>query len=268
MSETIKREIIDGVAVIKLNRPSAYNAINMELAMDLAENMIDISNDTEINGVIITGEGKAFCAGGDLRWIHKQRDDYYLTFSRIVAQFHRTILEIHRMEKPVCAAVNGLAAGGGFSLALACDFRVMESNAQFVLAYTSRGLSIDGGGTYSLTRIVGIAKAMEIIAFDEPIGADKAKEFGLVTEVVSDGKAVENSLQLIKMICSKVSLQSYGLCKRLIYDSFENPFEVQLEKERDFISWAASQPDGREGILSFLEKRRPSYKNRLLPKSL
>jgi len=260
MSKTIKREIIDDIALIRLNRPSVYNAINMDLAIDLTENLIDISNNSDISGVIITGEGKAFCSGGDLRWISEQGNDYFATFYKVVAQFNRAILEIHRMEKPVFAAVNGLAAGGGFSLALACDFRVMESNAQFILAYTSRGLSIDGGGTYSLPRIIGIAKALEIIAFDEPIGPKDAIRLGLVTEVVSEGNAIHRSLELIHKINEKVPSYSYGLCKRLMYKSFEIPLEFQLEEERYSISWAASQPKGKEGIMAFLEKRQPVYK--------
>jgi len=261
MSKAIKREVVDNVVIIRLNRPSAYNAINMDLAMELSESLIDISGDPDISGVIITGEGKAFCAGGDLRWISEQGNDYYSTFHKIVAQFHKAILEIYRMRKPVFAAINGLAAGGGFSLALACDFRIMESGAYLVLAYTSRGLSIDGGGTYSLPRIVGTAKALEIIAFDEPIDSKTALGLGLVTEVVPEGDSVKRSLELIHKMSKKVPYHSYGLCKRLIYDSFNTPLEVQLEKEREAISWAANQPNGKEGIISFLEKREPIYKN-------
>lgn len=259
MAETVKKEMMEDVAIIKLNRPSAYNAINMDLAVELTESLFDVSADNRVSGVIITGQGKVFCAGGDLKWIDEQGDNYYCIFQKIVAQFHRAILEIHKMRKPVFAAINGLAAGGGFSLALACDFRVMESEAQFILAYPSRGLSIDGGGTYTLPRIVGIAKALEITAFDEPIDSKTALRFGLVTEVVEEGVAVRRSLELIHKIIKKSPSYSYGLNKRLIYDSFNNPLELQLEKETEAISWAADQPNGREGIASFLEKREPRY---------
>ncbi len=260
MSKSVKKEIINDVAIIRLNRAHAYNAINMDLAMELTEALIEISDNADISGLIITGEGKVFCAGGDLRWISEQGDDYYSTFYRIVAQFHRAVLEICRMGKPVFAAINGLAAGGGLSLALACDFRVMDAGAQLILAYTSRGLSIDGGGTYTLPRIVGIAKALEIIAFDKPIDSKTALKLGLITEVVPEGNAVKRSLELIQEITKKVPLHSYSLCKRLIHASFDNPLEVQLEKERGAISWAAKQPNGKEGIISFLEKRKPTYK--------
>lgn len=260
MDQVIKKEILDHIVIVRLNRPSSYNAINMELAIELANTMTELSYNPDVYGVIITGEGDSFCAGGDLKWISKQGGDYYSTFYKIVSQFHKAILEIQYMEKPVFAAINGLAAGGGLSLALACDFRIMESHAQFILAYTSRGLSIDGGGTYTLPRIVGIAKALEIIAFDNPIGAQDALKLGLITEVVEKGKAIERSLELIHQINRKVPPTSYGICKRLIYESFDNPLEVQLEKERRAIAWAANQPYGKEGITSFLEKREPVYK--------
>ena len=260
MYQSIKKEFVDNVIVIKLNRPSLYNAINMEMATELSNIITEVSNDSNIDGVIITGEGNAFCAGGDLKWISEQGNDYYSTFYKIVSQFHKAILEIHYMEKPVFAAINGMAAGGGFSLALACDFRIMEYHAQLILGYTSRGLSIDGGGTYSLPRIVGIAKALEIIAFDNPIDAQDALKLGLITEIVGKGESVKRSLELINQINKKVPPTSYSISKRLIYESFDNPLEVQLEKERRALAWVADQSYGREGIASFLEKREPVYK--------
>ncbi|RLB09737.1 MAG: enoyl-CoA hydratase/isomerase family protein [Deltaproteobacteria bacterium] len=258
---TIKKEVLDKIAIIYLNRPSVYNAINMDLAKELTDSLIQISKEKDIWGVIITGKGEAFCSGGDLKWISKQGKDYYKTFYTIVGQFHRAITEIKNMKKPVVAAINGMAAGGGFSLALACDFRIMESHAQLILAYTSRGLTIDGGGTYFLPRIVGIAKALEIIAFDRPISAQEALNIGLVTEVVQKGDSVKRAIDFIKDIIKKVPLHSYGICKNLIHESFRNPLELQMEKEREAIAFASQQPDGKEGILSFIEKRAPVYKN-------
>ena len=255
MEEYVKKEVLDNIAIIKLNRPEVYNSINLGLAEQLKNTLVQLSTDNNTTGVIITGSGKVFCAGGDLKWIAQQGKDYSSTFYKIVSKFNEVIIEIRNMKKPVFAAINGIAAGGGFSLALACDFRIMETQAQFILAYTSRGLSIDGGGTYTLPRIVGIAKALEIIAFDKPISSDEALRLGLVTEVVKEGYSVERSVQLIKQITSKVPLHSYWICKKLIYESFYNPLELQLEKERESICWASRQPDGIKGILSFIEKR-------------
>ena len=143
-------------------------------------------------------------------------------------------------------------------MALACDFRVIEASAVLRQAYTSNGLSIDGGGTFTLPRLVGLARAMEIVAFDRPIAAKQALSWGLVTEVVEDGHSLKRAIELVKEMKS-VSLSSFAASKRLINDSFNTSFETQLEKEREALSWCADHPDGREGIAAFLEKRRPVY---------
>ena len=162
------------------------------------------------------------------------------------------------MPKPVVAAINGLAAGGGLSLALSCDFRIMEISAILRQAYTSNGLSIDGGGTHTLPRLIGMAKALEIAAFDLPIDAEKAMSWGLVTEVVDDGNALNRAIEMIKEL-QKRSLSSFAASKKLLTDSFNTPFEAQLENERNLLSWAADQPGGREGIKAFIEKRKPVF---------
>jgi 2-(1,2-epoxy-1,2-dihydrophenyl)acetyl-CoA isomerase len=181
-------------------------------------------------------------------------------FHELAARYHQAILEIRRMPKPVVAAINGLAAGGGFSIALACDFRIMEASAILRQAYTSNGLSIDGGGTYTLPRLIGMAKALEIAAFDTPINAEKALSWGLVTEVVDDGDGVKKAVELVQEIQNR-SLSSFAASKKLMTDSFHTPFETRLENERNLLSWAADQPDGREGIRAFLEKRKPAFGN-------
>lgn len=258
MDEPLKVECTEGVARIKMNRPNAYNAFGLEMIQLLAERLIEISQDPQVVGLVLTGEGKAFSAGGDLRWVSQYRKDYGEAFYALAATYHQAILEIRRMPKPAIAAVNGLAAGGGFSLALACDFRVMEASAVLRQAYTSNGLSIDGGGTFTLPRLVGLARAMEIAAFDRPIHADQALSWGIVTEVVEDGRAVERAIALIQQI-NQGALSSFAASKRLMTDSFNTPFERQLEKERERLAWCASHPNGREGISAFLEKRRPRF---------
>jgi 2-(1,2-epoxy-1,2-dihydrophenyl)acetyl-CoA isomerase len=154
--------------------------------------------------------------------------------------------------------VNGLAAGGGFSMALACDFRVMARSAILRQAYTSNGLSVDGGGTYTLPRLVGLAKAMEILVFDRPIAAEQALAWGLVTELVEDGQALKRAMAMIQEI-AKLPLSSFLASKKLLTDSFHTPFEHQIEKEREFLAWCANHPNGQEGINAFLEKRSPVY---------
>src|SRR5215510_8294625 len=159
---------------IVLNRPEAYNALNLDVMVALSEALASAATDDSIKGVMITGKGKAFCAGGDLKWISQQAADHGLTLHMLAPQFHLSVMEIRRMKKPVVAAINGIAAGGGFSLALACDLRVMAESTVLRQAYTSSGLSIDGGGTFALPRLVGLARALEIAAFDLPISSAQA----------------------------------------------------------------------------------------------
>jgi 2-(1,2-epoxy-1,2-dihydrophenyl)acetyl-CoA isomerase len=167
-------------------------------------------------------------------------------------------MEIRRMEKPVVAAINGIAAGGGFSLALACDFRVMAESAVLRQAYTSSGLSIDGGGSFALPRLVGLARAMEIMAFDRPISSAQAIEWGLVTKVVPDKDFVSAGLAMLSDL-TKTALHSFAWSKRLMTDSFDNTLETQLELERQGISTCGAHADGQEGIRAFVEKRKPSF---------
>jgi 2-(1,2-epoxy-1,2-dihydrophenyl)acetyl-CoA isomerase len=243
---------------ITLNRPEAYNALNLDMMKLLAEALSLAAKDDSIKGVLITGSGKAFCAGGDLKWISQQKDDAGSVLHRLAPQFHLSILAIHQMEKPVVAAINGIAAGGGFSLALACDFRVMGQSAKLRQAYTSSGLSIDGGGSFALPRLVGLARAMEIMAFDQPISSAQALEWGLVTKVLPDGDVVSGSLALLTRP-GETSLHSFAWSKKLMTTSFHTTLETQLELERQGISDCGAHPDGQEGITAFLEKRKPIF---------
>jgi 2-(1,2-epoxy-1,2-dihydrophenyl)acetyl-CoA isomerase len=162
------------------------------------------------------------------------------------------------MQKPVVAAIHGAAAGGGFSLALACDFRVIENTARMIQAYTSNGLCIDGGGTFILPRVVGLARALEIAAFDEPISAEQALGWGLVTKVVDGGQALPEALSLVQKLAQR-SVQSFGWSKKLLTDSFSNAFESQIEMERVGLCNCAQHPDGQEGLNAFAEKRKPVF---------
>jgi 2-(1,2-epoxy-1,2-dihydrophenyl)acetyl-CoA isomerase len=242
------------IARIILNRPSFFNAFDFEMIDSVAHTMIGMASDNNIRGIVISGEGKAFCAGGDLKWISDFQAGTVAAFHKLAAAFHQAVLEIRRMNKPVIAAINGVAAGGGFSLALACDFRVMAESAVLQQAYTSKGLCIDGGGTFTLPRLVGLARALEIVAFDKPISAEKSLSWGLVTRVVKDGSAVEEAMQMAHQL-SSISLNSFGWSKQLLTDSFNSPFETQIEKERMGLRSCADNADGKEGLKAFKEKR-------------
>lgn len=258
MNDPVLIQQHEDILEITLNRPDAYNALNLDMMKMLSETLSSAAADHSIKGLVLTGKGKAFCAGGDLKWVSQQTEEAGAVFYRLAPQFHLSITEIRRMEKPVVAALNGIAAGGGFSLALACDFRVMGLSTILRQAYTSSGLSIDGGGSFALPRLVGLARAMEIMAFDNPISSAQALEWGLVTKVVPDEEVLSEALAMLNHL-TQTALHSFGWSKKLMTNSFNNTLETQLELERQGISDCAAHPDGQEGIKAFAEKRKPSF---------
>ncbi|HJX69458.1 MAG TPA: enoyl-CoA hydratase-related protein [Dehalococcoidia bacterium] len=260
MSDLIKMTQDEGVARLILNRPAVFNAFDHDMVEHLARHLVMLAVDDNVRGVVISGEGKGFCVGGDIRWISEFSPGPSVAFHKLAATFHQAILEIRRMPKPVIAAINGIAAGGGFSLALACDFRVMARSATLRQAYTSNGLCIDGGGTFTLPRIVGLARALEIAGFDAPISSEQALSWGLVAKVVDDGRSLEEAVSMARKL-SESSLNSFGWSKRLLTDSFSTAFEAHIELERRGLCNCAEHPDGVEGIQAFVDKRKPVFKN-------
>lgn len=258
MNDSVLIQKHESILQLTLNRPEAYNALNLDMMERLAETLSSAARDSSIKGILLTGNGKAFCAGGDLKWISQQTEEAGSVLYRLAPQFHLSIVEIRRMAKPVIAAINGIAAGGGFSLALACDFRVMAQSATLRQAYTSSGLSIDGGGSFALPRLVGLARAMEIMAFDQPISSAQALEWGLVTKVAPDDEVISATLTLLTDL-TRTALHSFAWSKKLMTNSFNNTLETQLELERQGISDCAAHPNGREGMRAFVEKRKPSF---------
>jgi 2-(1,2-epoxy-1,2-dihydrophenyl)acetyl-CoA isomerase len=258
MAEPVTLTKVDGIAAVLLNRPEVFNTFNMELVESFAAMLISLAADQEVRGVVISGEGKAFSAGGDLRYALGFPQGAAVAFHELAGRFHQAVLEIRRMPKPVIAAVDGVAAGGGFSLALACDFRVMAESAVLRQAYTSSGLCIDGGGSFALPRLVGLAKAMEIMAFDRPISAEQAMAWGLATKVVPDGTALEEATIMAREL-ARGSLNAFGWSKKLLTDSFHTSFETHLERERRGLSTCAAHPEGLEGLRAFTEKRKPVF---------
>ena len=258
MNDLIEVKQHDAITKVILNRPEAFNAFNFEMVSQLAAQMTALAADTSVHGVVITGKGKAFCAGGDLKWALNHANGPAAAFHTLAAQFHLAIVEIRRMKKPVIAAINGVAAGGGFSLALACDFRVMDESAVLNQAYTSAGLCINGGGTFTLPRLVGYARALEIAAFDQPISSAMALDWGLVTRVAAQGLALEEAMAMAHEL-SRRSLNSFAWTKKLITDAYNTPFETQIETERAALEACADHADGREGLTAFVEKRKPEF---------
>lgn len=258
MAELVTVKKADGIATLMMNRPEAFNALNLDTMESFAANIITLAAEEKVRGIVISGEGKAFCSGGDLRWSLAFPGGPSAALHELTARFHQAVVDIRRMPKPVIAAVNGIAAGGGFALALACDFRVMAKSAVLRQAYTSSGLSIDGGGSFMLPRLIGLARAMEIMAFDRAISSEQALAWGLATKVVEDGKAVEEAT-LMALDLAERSMNSFGWSKKLITDSFDTSFETHLERERKGLVGCAAHPEGTEGIKAFSEKRKPVF---------
>lgn len=254
MSDAITVIQDNGIAKLILNRPAVFNAFDHDMVEHFARHIVMVAVDDNVRGVVISGEGKGFCAGGDLKWVSEFPLGPSVAFHKLSASFHQAILEICRMPKPVIAAINGIAAGGGFSLALACDFRIMARSATLKQAYTSNGLCIDGGGTFMLPRIVGLARALEIVGFDAPISSEQALTWGLVTRVTDDGHSLEEAINMAHKL-SKGSLNSFGWSKRLLTDSFNSAFEAHIERERLGLCSCAEHPDGKEGIQAFIDRR-------------
>jgi 2-(1,2-epoxy-1,2-dihydrophenyl)acetyl-CoA isomerase len=258
MSPSIEVTANQDIALVEFNRPEAHNAFDHQVMGLLWDELTVLARNVSVRAVVITGRGKAFCAGGDLKWVQGQNVPAGDVFHRLAQVDHGAITEIRRMPKPVVAAINGIAAGGGFSLALACDFRVMEKSAVLRQGFTSNGLSIDGGGTFSLARLVGLARALEIAAYDPPISADQALQWGLVTRVVEDGACVEEALAMARDLADR-SISSFAASKRLLTDSFGKSFEEVLEDERRLLAACADTSDGVEALAAFVEKRKPVF---------
>jgi 2-(1,2-epoxy-1,2-dihydrophenyl)acetyl-CoA isomerase len=259
MAETVRTEREGQITKVIFNRPEAFNAFDLDMMRNFADCLLSIAENEDVRGIVITGEGRAFSAGGDLKWVTRHPQGPAAAFHELASRFHSAVLEIRHMKKPVIAAVNGVAAGGGFSAALACDFRVMARSAVLRQVYTSNGLCIDGGGTFFLTRLVGLARALEIVAFDKPISAEQALSWGLANRVVADGHALEEAVGMAKMLAAG-SMNAFGWVKRLLTDSMDTSLETQLERERDGICRCAEHPDGREGLRAFSEKRPPMFR--------
>lgn len=258
MDEKIIVEQDNGIATVYLNNPASYNSFDLSMMTSFAGNIVSLSADKNVKGILISGKGKAFCTGGDLKWGNAHPKGAGVAFHELSSRFHQAISEIHNMGKPVIAAINGIAAGGGFSLALACDFRIIAKNAVMKQGYTSSGLTLDGGGTQTLSQLVGLSKAMEIIAFDEPIPAEKALVLNLVNAISDEEEVMTVAKKMLQKIFS-ISLFSFGYTKRLLHEAYHHSFETQLEAERVGLSACAESPEGMEAMKAFLEKRKPNF---------
>ncbi|MEB2284944.1 MAG: enoyl-CoA hydratase [Polyangiaceae bacterium UTPRO1] len=262
MSEpNVTREQRDGVAILTLNRPSAANSIDLPLARELMLAAIACDDDPEVRAVVLTGAGKMFCAGGDLRSFSGAGAAVASHLKELTSYLHAAISRLVRMDAPVIAAVNGMAAGAGFSLAAAADLVIAADTAGFVMAYTQAGLVPDGSSTFFLPRRIGDRRARELMLTNRRLSAAEALEWGLVNRVVPAERLLPEATALATTLAAGPT-RALGAVKALLNESFEHGLEAQMELEARAIAAAAGTSDGREGVRAFLEKRKPEFTGR------
>jgi 2-(1,2-epoxy-1,2-dihydrophenyl)acetyl-CoA isomerase len=257
MYNTITYHIENNVAWLTLNRPDKLNAFTEEMNKEVTKALNTAEKDSGVRCIVITGSGRAFCAGEDLAGVDENTD--HAEFLR--KRYNPMVQKIASIEKPVIAGVNGVAAGAGMSLTLACDFRIASEKASFVEAFIHIGLIPDSGSLYYLPRLVGHAKAMELAVLGEKISAADAKEFGLVTKTVSVDN-FEAELRDFSERLAKMPTKAVGLIKRYMYESWTGTLPEVLEKEAYGQRTAGLTEDHQEGLKSFGEKRKPEFTGR------
>ncbi len=249
-------EKIDAVGKITLNRPEKYNSFVREMALSLQSTLVNCESDDSIRCILITGAGKAFCSGQDLK---EAIDPQGPEIEQIVREHYNPIIKrIREIEKPVIAAVNGVAAGAGANLALACDIVTANQSAKFIQAFSKIGLIPDSGGTYFLPRLIGLPKATAFMMTGEPVSSEKAEALGMIYAVYEDAEFESKTLELARSIAA-MPTKGLGYTKRLLNQSFNNSLEDQLDLEAATQSLSAHADDHKEGIQAFLEKRTPKF---------
>ena len=249
--------IKNSVAVITLNRPEKYNAINREMAL-LLQNMLDeCAADKNVRAIYLTGSGKAFCAGQDLSEL---TGDDPPGFEMILAQHYNPIInKIRAIDKPVVCAVNGVAAGAGANIALCCDVVVAATSATFIQAFSKIGLIPDSGGTFILPRLIGFQKASALMMLGDKVTATEAERIGMIYKIIGDENFEADSFAIAATLAG---LPTLGLAytKQALNASLTNTLQQQLQKEDELQFKAANTADYKEGVTAFIEKRLPVFK--------
>ena len=255
---TLEFERRDDVAVVHLNRPDAANGFNLQMASELADVAHACDADPSVRAVLLTGRGKFFSAGGDVKTMVSLGKEAGPGVKLIADALHRAISTFRRMRAPLVVAVNGTCAGAGFSLALAGDLVIAASSAKFTMAYTGIGLTPDGGASYFLPRLVGLRRAQELMFTNRTLSSGEALEWGLLTSVSADDQLQTDALTAATKLANG-SLNAHGRVKELLLEAFDNHLETQMEKEGRLIAAALATPDGQEGVRAFAEKRKPQF---------
>lgn len=256
--ETIDLMVRDGVAHLTLNRPAAANSITLELARDLMYATLQCDEDPSVRAVLLSGAGRMFCAGGDLKTFAGKGAELPHYLKDVTTYLHAAVSRLTRMDAPVIAAVHGSAAGAGMSLACAADIVLAAESAKFTMAYTRAGLTPDGSSTYFLPRIVGLRRALDLALTSRVLSAAEAVTLGIATRTVPDAQLLDEARALAADFAAGPT-QAFGATKRLLHAGWSGTLETQMELETRTIADMARGHDAREGIAAFAEKRAPKF---------
>ena len=244
------------VRCITLDRPEKFNSFNREMAIRLQNELDSATVDESVRSILITANGKAFCAGQDLSEAIAPDGPGIRTI--VKEHYNPIILKIRSVEKPVICAVNGVAAGAGANIALCCDVVIAGKGASFIQAFSKIGLVPDSGGTFFLPRLIGFHRASALMMLGDKVGAEEAREMGMIYKVVEDEKLGEEALSLAQTL-GALPTRGIGLTKRLLNESMSNSLGQQLELEEKLQAEAGQTFDHKEGVRAFLEKRKPEF---------
>ena len=251
-----------GVLTLTLNRPDKLNAFNPEMHKLLRDALEQARDDTGVRALILTGAGRGFCAGQDLSERSVSADAAPIDLSvSLGSNYNPLVRRLRALPKPIVCAVNGVAAGAGANIALACDIVLAARSASFVQSFSKLGLVPDSGGTYFLPRLVGVARAMGLALLADRLSAEEAERWGLIWKAVDDAALMEEAGAIARTLAAGPT-KGYGLIKKAIHASAGNSLDAQLDLERDLQREAGFSEDYREGVAAFMQKRKPDYKGK------
>jgi 2-(1,2-epoxy-1,2-dihydrophenyl)acetyl-CoA isomerase len=249
------------VATLTLSRPEAYNALNMPLGRELFEASLELDDDPDVRCIVITGAGRAFCAGGDVKDFVDNLGRIGSHIKELTTYLHGAVSRFCRSDKPVIMAINGIAAGGGFSFALSGDLVVAAESAKFTMAYSKIAATPDGSSSYFLPRLIGLRRAMELYFTNRVLTAREALEWGLVTRVVPDGE-LKATVAALAAELAQGPTKAFGAAKRLLHQSTWESLETQMELEAQAIAASGRTEDFRAGVTAFAQKATPTFQGR------